>query len=56
MKITISSPEQIKSERQRLMQAAVKLLKQHGRSCERYAIKLQNINNKIRKLEQLLGE
>lgn len=56
MKITITSPEQLRSERQQLMAEAIKLLKQYGRSCERYAMKIRCINNKIVKIERQLGE
>lgn len=55
MFINITSPEELKSERAKLLIQTVDLIKQQQRSCLRYAQKLQAIKNKILKLEKQIG-
>lgn len=55
MKISIISPETLQSERTKLINEAVEIVKQQERSCARYAMKLALLRNRIRKIESKLG-
>lgn len=55
MKIIIQTPEQLKSERERLIDEAMDMIQQQERSCHRYWTKLLTIRNKIAKISEKLG-
>lgn len=55
MKITIESPQLLESKRTQLLSEAIELIKQHERSCSRYAAKTARIRNKIRAIDKKLG-
>lgn len=55
MKIIIETPQTLESERTKLLSEAIELIKQHERSCARYAKRTALIRNKIRAIEKKLG-
>lgn len=55
MKIIIESPQMLESERTKLLNEAIELIKMHERSCKRYAERTARIRNKIRVIEKKLG-
>lgn len=56
MHIKIESPSTLESERTKLLSQAIELIKQHERSCKRYAARTATIRNKIKAIDKKLGE
>ena len=55
MRLIITSPDQLKSERAKLLQEAIDLLNSQQRSSLRYATKIKCIRNKIENVDKQLG-
>lgn len=55
MKIKIQSPEQLKSEREQLIENAIDLIYRQERSCIRYCKALCTIRNKLIRINRQLG-
>jgi hypothetical protein len=56
MKISIISPQALKSERERLIQQAIELMLRQERSSIRYAKAMVTLRNKIERISKQLGE
>lgn len=56
MKLIIQTPEQLRSERDKLVQEAMDIIEQQERSCIRYCKRLCTIRNRLLRITRQIGQ